>query len=59
MRPLRIAEIVVRLECIRDLSNDLARELLRDHGETPVAREMVDTIKREAGIVSDALNRPK
>ena len=41
----------MRLERIRDLSGDLARELSREHSETATAKAIADAIKREADAV--------
>ena len=47
MRRLRTAPLVTRLERIRDLSEDLARELLREQGDSSTARAMADAIKQD------------
>jgi len=53
------ASLVTRLERIRDMSHDLARELTRDHGETATASAMADAIKQDIDAVQRALQRPK
>jgi hypothetical protein len=47
--------LVTRLERIRDLAGELARELLRDQGDTSTASAMVDVLKQDIDIVADAL----
>jgi hypothetical protein len=56
MRRSPPAPLVSRLERIRDLSDDLSRELTRRQGDmTASVRTMVDTIKRDADAVHRAL----
>jgi hypothetical protein len=44
-----------RLGRIKDLSHDLAQELVRDQGETGVARALAAAIKRDADAVHRVL----
>ena len=53
--PSSTAPLVARLERIRDLSADRARELVRGHGETVTARAIADTIKHDSDAVQRAL----
>ena len=53
------AALTARLQRVKDLSHDLARELARDQRATAAVRAMVDAIKQEIGVVHRALNRPK
>jgi hypothetical protein len=46
------------LERIRDLSNDLARELHRPVDPSDAARALADAIKQDIDVVLRALNRP-
>jgi hypothetical protein len=49
--------LVPRLERVKELSHDLARELAREHGDT--ARAIAAAIKRDVDAVHRVLNRPK
>jgi hypothetical protein len=51
--------LVGRLERIRDLSHDLARELARPFRETAAARAIADAIRRDINVVHRALHRSK
>jgi hypothetical protein len=53
------AALVAHLARIRDLSDDLVRELNRDSGKTTTVRAMVAAIKRDVDAVYRAVNRPK
>jgi hypothetical protein len=53
------APLVARLERIRDMSSDLARELSREHGETATARAIADAIKQDIEAVQRTLRRLK
>ena len=55
MRRLPTGPLVTRLERIRDLSGDLARELLREQGDSSTASAMADAIKQDIDIVARAL----
>jgi hypothetical protein len=51
--------LIARLERVKDLSHDLARELARDHGDTATAGAIAAAIKRDVDAVHRVLNRPK
>ncbi len=57
--PRSLPGIVARVERIRDLSDDLTRELTRAGQTTSIAAAMVAAIKRDIDAVRRALNRVK
>ena len=55
MRRFPTSALLTRVERIKNLSHDLANELVRKQGETVAASALADAIKRDADAVQRAL----